>query len=604
MNIPYRVPLKVASDSAAYKLGVSRPQAVTLDMTTGVYAQIGEHYRGDYEVTPTENEQALTTNALIMDDDITVHAIPSDYVGSAIPRKDSLNVSGATVTADSGYYGNSASVTIPDAEYMGVFTPQISSQNISVGADGEINATVEISSAEPFVYQNGYAKTTDELFCYVSGSASHQLPTHPGGTIHPNETVQTAVAAGLFTTDDVEVSAIPSDYVGSGIPLRDSSDLTASNATVTAPAGYYENPASKSVDTMQLPATVSATYSGTKKADIAYSVGSGSKYLVIDKGYNTARQYYKLAQVPQGTEGTPTATKGAVNNHAVNITPSATNSAGYINGGTHTGTDVTVTASELVSGDKSITSAGTEDVTNYATATVAAGSATMPASISTNGTIAGALNNTMNVHATATATPSVTAGYVASGTSGNTSISIQVPVTTLNATTYNPQSTDRTIASGTYTIGTQTIKGAPLQTKSVTTNGDVTADAGYYGLGTVTVDVSGGGGNKNVQVAAGVNRVATTSYSAVSGQELTVAATGTYDVYWTGYRSSTGGTSGSQLYIGNTAYGSAQTTFSNNGQAVHLSNVSLTKDQVIAVRARARSTSYYMYVGNLTIVQN
>lgn len=124
--------------------------------------------------------------------------------------------------------------------------------------------------------------------------------------------------------------------------------------------------------------------------------------------------------------------------------------------------------------------------------------------------------------------------------------------------------------------------------------------------GTITTGTaSGGGSSKNVQVAAGCDRVNTTSYSAVSGQTLTVAATGTYDVYWSGYRSSTSGTNGSCLYIGNTAHTSGnQTTFTNNGQYVHLTNVSLTKDDVITVRARARGTSYYMYVANLTIVQN
>lgn len=114
---------------------------------------------------------------------------------------------------------------------------------------------------------------------------------------------------------------------------------------------------------------------------------------------------------------------------------------------------------------------------------------------------------------------------------------------------------------------------------------------------------TGGGSSKNVQIASGVDRVATTTYTAVSGQSITVAKTGTYDVYWTGFRSSTSGTNGSQLYIGNTAYGSAQATFTNHGQAIHLTNVSLTKDDVVTVRARARGTSYYMYVGNLTIIE-
>ena len=138
----------------------------------------------------------------------------------------------------------------------------------------------------------------------------------------------------------------------------------------------------------------------------------------------------------------------------------------------------------------------------------------------------------------------------------------------------------------------------PSGSQTITSNNtyDVTS------LAEVVVDVQGS--SKNVQIANGVNRVNTTEYTAVSGQTLTVAETGTYDVYWSGYRSSTSGTSGSQLYIDNTAYGSANTTFSNNGQSVHLSNVSLTKNQVIAVKARARNTSSYMYVSNLTIIQS
>lgn len=127
----------------------------------------------------------------------------------------------------------------------------------------------------------------------------------------------------------------------------------------------------------------------------------------------------------------------------------------------------------------------------------------------------------------------------------------------------------------------------------------------YTAAGTRTQGTASGGGgsSKNIQIAQGVNRVSTTTYTEVSGQALTVAKTGTYNVYWSGYRSSTSGTSGSQLYINDSAYGSAQTTFSTHGQSVHLSNVSLTQGQEIAVRARARSTSYFMYVANLTIIE-
>ena len=119
----------------------------------------------------------------------------------------------------------------------------------------------------------------------------------------------------------VTVNAIPSNYVGSGITQRSSLDLTASGATVTAPSGYYASSATKTVSS--------------------------------------------------GTEGTPTATKGAVSNHSISVTPSVTNTGGYISGSTKTGTAVTVTASELASGNKSISDNGSNiDVVGYATVSV------------------------------------------------------------------------------------------------------------------------------------------------------------------------------------------------------------------------------------------
>lgn len=115
-----------------------------------------------------------------------------------------------------------------------------------------------------------------------------------------------------------------------------------------------------------------------------------------------------------GDEGTPTATKGTVSNHAVTVTPSVTNSAGYIAGGTHSGTGVTVQASELVSGTYTVSASGTHDVTNYASASVASGGATASAT-------KGAVSN----HSV-TVTPSVTrtAGWVSAGSSNGTAVTV------------------------------------------------------------------------------------------------------------------------------------------------------------------------------------
>lgn len=79
MNIPHKVPLAVSTDGVAVDLGVQEPQGVALDMTVGVYAQIGEHYHGAYTVTPTNQAQVLDTDALILDGNITINPIPSNY---------------------------------------------------------------------------------------------------------------------------------------------------------------------------------------------------------------------------------------------------------------------------------------------------------------------------------------------------------------------------------------------------------------------------------------------------------------------------------------------------------------------------------------------
>lgn len=89
--------------------------------------------------------------------------------------------------------------------------------------------------------------------------------------------------------------------------------------------------------------------------------------LTPDVGYDgLERVNITINAMPSGTAGTPTATKGAVSDHAITVTPSVTNVAGYISGGTITGTGVSVAASELVSGSQNITVNDTYDVTNLA----------------------------------------------------------------------------------------------------------------------------------------------------------------------------------------------------------------------------------------------
>lgn len=115
---------------------------------------------------------------------------------------------------------------------------------------------------------------------------------------------------------------------------------------------------------------VSVSGGGTYQAKTNIAPTTSSQTITPDSGYD-ALSSVQINAMPTGTAGTPTATKGSVSNHSVSVTPSVTNTTGYITGSTKTGTAVTVSASELVSGSETKTANGTYDVTNLASLVVA-----------------------------------------------------------------------------------------------------------------------------------------------------------------------------------------------------------------------------------------
>ena len=249
----------------------------------------------------------------------------------------------------------------------------------------------------------------------------------------------------------VNVGAISSSYVGSGVARKSSSDLTASGATVTAPSGYYESNATKTISSGTVVPSSSISSSGG--ATITTETGK----IVLSKTVNN---------VPQVT----------------------------------------------------------------------------------------------------------TAGYVISGTMGDTSVTLRADCS-INDNSALSQSGDT-----------------------------VTALAGYY-PSNATLTVSGGS-SKNVQVLQSTTRTSNSSLTKVLG-DLTVSKSGTYDIYWSGGRSntSTSYTWGTRLYVDGTGYGTENTTWTNNCQSNHLSNVSLTANQKLSVYARGRTGSYYTFVPMLVIIE-
>lgn len=127
------------------------------------------------------------------------------------------------------------------------------------------------------------------------------------------------------------------------------------------------------------------------------------------------------------------------------------------------GVKYTGTAAENTSSDLSVSGATVTVPAGYyassASASVASGSASPAATISATGASVSTGTNTLTLSKSVSNTPQVSAGYVASGTSGNSSVSLTASVTTKAAATITPGTSNQTIAAGTYLTGTQTIAG-------------------------------------------------------------------------------------------------------------------------------------------------
>lgn len=148
----------------------------------------------------------------------------------------------------------------------------------------------------------------------------------------------------------------------------------------------------------------------------------------------------------------------------------------YANGTKYTGNIATKTQSDLSASGATVTVPAGYYASN-ATKSVSSGSATAPASISGTSASVSTGTNTLTLSKTVSVTPSVTAGYVSSGTAGNSSVSLTASVTTKAAATITPGTSNQTIASGTYLTGAQTISG-----DANLTSGNIKSGVSIFGV--------------------------------------------------------------------------------------------------------------------------
>ena len=238
-----------------------------------------------------------------------------------------------TVTADSGYDGlSSVSVTVSEATpYIGL--------NRSFYTDG---ANRKWRIRPEVLFDHGDDQYEGWMNASVGDYAVYNaVPSNTSVT--PTESSQTIGGTNYMMESAVTVNAIPSNYVGSGITQRSSSDLIASGATVTVPSGYYSAQASKAVSSGS--ATPASSISAT-----GASVSTGTNTLTLSKSVSNTPTV-SAGYISSGTAG----------NSSVSLTATVTTQAAQtIYPST---SDQTINASRYLTGNQTIKAVTTSNLT-------------------------------------------------------------------------------------------------------------------------------------------------------------------------------------------------------------------------------------------------
>ena len=241
----------------------------------------------------------------------------------------------------------------------------------------------------------------------TAGYVSSTVGTKNTGALTINAPANLEIAKATFTVSGNSVKSNTAGYIPANTAVGAVSTVARAKTTTSTTANTTD--AKLTVTASNNQGTGYVTGSNETASDTITLSVSGAT-VTATSGNDSTKKVSK--SVASGTAGTPKATKGTVSNHSIAVTPSVTNTTGYITGGTKSGTAVTVAASELVSGNRALSSSASDqtniDVTNYKTVSISKMASTNVVEI------AGSVNTTDNTYTQGKVTVE-DAGYISAG---------------------------------------------------------------------------------------------------------------------------------------------------------------------------------------------
>ena len=231
--------------------------------------------------------------------------------------------------------------------------------SLQTPADGLENATVTSGAGSATIGDPSYNSTGDNFVLTATGTVaaptvgtdgyiSSTRGTKNGNTISGSKTLEKVTTGVDITGDSTKKPSISRTSKPSGDTWVDAAGGSATTIKPTSAVPYVRVDSSTNTGTLTAtPKVISEGYGDTTHCGATAGTATVGA-LASDPTY---------IPIAEGSVSNPTAVKGTVSNNSITVTPKVTSSTGWITGQTdQTGTAVTVSASELVSGNKSLTS--------------------------------------------------------------------------------------------------------------------------------------------------------------------------------------------------------------------------------------------------------